>query len=881
MARRARRRRGSIPGLTPGRSPGQLVVLPRWSMLNPFHPEDRLVLRMRLARAALLWERVWPAFWPALCVLGVFASVVLFDLLPGLPGPAHAAILALFALAFAAASAWGVRAARRDGWPDMLAARRRIEQASGLSHRPLQALGDRPSAPLDEPSRLLWAAHQRRMAAALRRLRVGWPVAGLARRDPWGIRAMLTILLLLAIVDAGADWRDRAFRAFRPSFAGSAASLASSFELWVSPPEYTGLAPHFLRADVAETVPVATGSMLLGQVHGGGAVPWLAIDAASEDFTAIDKQNFHIERKLTDGRELSLHQGGSLIGHWPIQIVPDNPPTMAFAEPPSASPRAALRIDYRASDDYGVASAKAVIRRPDSGSPTGASPDAPSNEAIELDLPLPGLNLKEAAATSYHDLTPHPWAGLPVEIRLLATDGLGQTGESEPVRMTLPEREFHHPVARAIIDQRKELAKDPRSAESVAEILGDLNSRPALFRDDSVVYLGLRVAAQRLRADQGKDAIAAVSQLLWDTALRIEDGNLSLAERDLRRLQQKLQDALAKGAPDQEVERLMQELREALDRYLQALAEEMRRNPPDEANRQPVDPSQVLTRRDLQQMLDRAREMARSGARDQARELLSQLQEMLENLRTAQPDDMQQQGASQAEQMMRGLQQMMQRQQQLLDRSFRARSKQEDTGQRNRNGQPQARQQGEQGGQGDQADQGDSGEMGNTGEMGDAAGQQEALRRMLGDMMRQLGEGAGNIPEPFGRAERAMRDAAGALGHGRPGEAIGPQTDALDQLQQAARDLAQQFQNQVGNSLGKPNGEVGATDRVGRDRSERDPLGRPLSNNGTYDRGDVKIPDENILQKSRRILDELRRRAGERARPEIELDYIDRLLKRF
>jgi uncharacterized protein (TIGR02302 family) len=440
--------------------------------------------------------------------------------------------------------------------------------------------------------------------------------------------------------------------------------------------------------------------------------------------------------------------------------------------------------------------------------------------------------------------------------------------------MTLPEREFHHPVARAIIDQRKELTKDPRSAGSVAEILEDLNSRPALFRDDSVVYLGLRVATRQLRTDNGRDTIAAVSQLLWDTALRIEDGNLSLAERDLRRLQQKLQDALAKGAPDQEIERLMQELREALDRYLQALAEDMQRRPPDEANRTPVDPSQMLTRRDLQQMLDRAREMARSGARDQARDLLSQLQEMLENLRTAQPGDMQQQqGASQAEQMMRSLQQMMQRQQQLLDRSFRARSKQGDGGQRDRNGQPQAGQQ--------PGDQGDSGEMGNMGEMGDAAGQQEALRRMLGEMMRRLGEGAGNIPEPFGRAERAMRDAAGALERRRPGEAIGPQTDALDQLQQAARDLAQQFQNQLGTALGKPSGEVGATDRAGRERIERDPLGRPVSNNGTYDRGDVKIPDENVLQKSRRILDELRRRAGERTRPEIELDYIDRLLKRF
>ena len=87
-------------------------------MLNIFRPEDRLALRMRLARAALLWERVWPAAWPALCVLGVFAIVALFDLLPGLPGVAHAVILALFAVAFAGAAAWGVRAARRGGWPD-------------------------------------------------------------------------------------------------------------------------------------------------------------------------------------------------------------------------------------------------------------------------------------------------------------------------------------------------------------------------------------------------------------------------------------------------------------------------------------------------------------------------------------------------------------------------------------------------------------------------------------------------------------------------------------------------------------------------------------------------------------------------------------------
>src|SRR5205823_3546504 len=169
-----------------------------------------------------------------------------------------------------------------------------------------------------------------------------------------------------------------------------------------------------------------------------------------------------------------------------------------------------------------------------------------------------------------------------------------------------------------------------------------------------------------------------------------------------------------------------------------------------------------------------------------ARELLAQMQNMLENLRAARPGQ-QQRGNNQAQQMMRGLQDLMQRQQQLLDKSFRAQRQQGQQGQPGQ--QDRSRQPGQPGDQQESAEQG--------GELGDEAGEQEGLRHSLGDLMRRLGEGMGDIPDPFGRAERAMRDATGAL------------------------------------------------------------------------------------QKSRQILDELRRRAGERSRPLIELDYIERLLKRF
>jgi hypothetical protein len=94
--------------------------------------------------------------------------------------------------------------------------------------------------------------------------------------------------------------------------------------------------------------------------------------------------------------------------------------------------------------------------------------------------------------------------------------------------------------------------------------------------------------------------------------------------------------------------------------------------------------------------------------------------------------------------------------------------------------------------------------------------------------------------------------------------------------------MAEQMQQQMGN------GEQGEGDPWGqpdenapRQRVDRDPLGRPLSGNGSYDQGDVKIPDQADVAKAREILDELRRRAGERFRPEFERDYIDRLLRRF
>ena len=55
--------------------------------------------RVLFARYALGWENLWPAIWPALGVIGIFAAIAMFDLLPMLPGWAHGAVLLSFGAA--------------------------------------------------------------------------------------------------------------------------------------------------------------------------------------------------------------------------------------------------------------------------------------------------------------------------------------------------------------------------------------------------------------------------------------------------------------------------------------------------------------------------------------------------------------------------------------------------------------------------------------------------------------------------------------------------------------------------------------------------------------------------------------------------------------
>jgi uncharacterized protein (TIGR02302 family) len=825
----------------------------------------RVRRRRGLARAALTWENLWRAVWPAACVAGLFLALAGLDVLPVLPAWLHAALLAAFAL-WLALALW--RGARHFRLPDSEAAERRLELDSGVDHRPLVTLGDRlASGAGDAASEHLWQVHLQRALATARRLRVRPPRPGLAGRDPRAFRFAVLLALVVATAAAHEDPQDRLVRALTPDLAGTAGIPAASLEIWVTPPQYTGLPPRLLtnvptaagtdtdadaaapgatpgeNADsAAAPVAVPAGSQILAQINDGRGEPTLTFGGDEMAFRAVAERAWRIEFVAeTEGAalrqtRLGVSQGGTELADWPLVITADRAPIVEFASPPETSRRNALKLEYRALDDFGITGVVARLTRP-------AAEATPRDSAVELPLPLTGRNMRDGGTATFHDLTAHRWAGLDVEIALEARDAIDQVGRSDRLTLTLPERTFDHPVAREVIEQRKLLTLAPDDRVSVAEALAAIASRPGRYAEDLVVFMALMTARSRLAHDRTEEAVVTVQDLLWSTALRLEDGALSLAESDIRELQRRLQDALARDASDEEIRKLTEDLRKALDRLFEALAEQLQKmlERGELPEMDPLDPNvQAFDRNDLERMLDQIEQLAQTGAREAAQQLLSQMQQMLENLRNGQFAQQRPNGGSQqAQQMMRELGDMLRRQQELQDRSFSQ------------------NQRGERSGEGDTADQ-------------------EALRRQLGELMRKLGEMSGNIPGEFGEAEQAMRRAGEALGQGMPGDAIGPQGEALDLLRQGAQGAMQAMRG--GNGPGEQNG----FENFGRPNQNRDPLGRPLPGTfGAENTGDVGIPDAGDLQRAREILRELRSRAGDRLRPPPELDYLERLLKRF
>jgi len=825
----------------------------------------RLLLARALTRArgSILWERLWPALAALATVGGLFLAFSWAGLWLALPPLAREIGLFVFVVS-AAAAALPLVILRLPSIYDGL---RRLDRSSGETHRPATAVADHIAANSQDPvAQALWRAHVEHALLSARKFKAGWPAPKLSIRDPMAFRALVLILVVASFFAAGGERFKRIAAAF--DWHGVVAPANFRIDAWITPPVYTGRPPVMLQGlrpgDTAQaTAPVAVpaGSQLV--IRATGKVNFdIVRHGGLEDAPAEARAPLPAG---TEERRLIIKGDGSAAVHgvlgsdlvWNFTAIPDRAPTIELTKDPERQARGALRLDYKMDDDYGVVEAKATFALKDVESPD--KPRHPLFTAPDYALTLPQARTRSGAAQTTHDLTEHAWAGADVVMTLTARDEAGNEGRSQPRELTLPQRIFVKPLARALIEQRRNLALDAETKPLVLTALDVLSIVPERFTPESSVYLGLRSIYHDLEYAKSDDALREVVARLWDMAVQLEDGNVSQAEQALRQAQEALRQALERGASEEEIKKLMEQLRAAMDKFLQALAEELRKNPQQLAR--PLDRNtRTLSQQDLKSMLDRLEQMARSGNKDAARQLLDQLQSMLENLQMARP------GASGNDDgdddMMSALDELgdvIRKQQQLRDKTFRQ-------GQDSRRD----RQRGQQG----------------QNQMGDLRQDQQGLRDRLNKLLEQLKQhglgqpgqqGEGNEMGQLGDAGEAMGQAEGQLGEGDADNAVDSQGRALDAMRKGAQGLAQSMQQQ-GMGPG-PNGRPGRGQA--RAQQDTDPLGRPLRGRDYGDDVTVKVPGEIDAQRARRILEELRKRFGEGFRPQLELDYIERLLKDF
>jgi uncharacterized protein (TIGR02302 family) len=852
-------------------------------------PLRRRIAGMRVvAFAVMASERLLVAALPALGVAALFLIVSWLGSWRFLPDWAKA----VGVLAFVVALGWSLRRFLGFEWPSPAAVDRRLEEKSGLSNQAISIQTERPVGN-DAFSLALWKSHQARMAAGIKAIDSGPPSPDIARHDPFAIRGIIVLLLVAAWSFSWSNYGGRVGDAFDYSGA-SAASSNLRIDAWVTPPSYTGVAPIYLSGSQVKppegAVKVPQFSELTIRISGedaGAAVTFTPSKTGKPVVLRADKADAttgptaaQAKPADTASYKVKLIADGKVTVDdvdYAFSVIADRKPEIVFAKEPSRAVNGALEISFEAKDDYGVTEARAEIV------PVDRDPKAlPLFDLPVFPLDLPGGNPKDLKGTTSRDLTEHPLSGRTVRVMLVAKDAAGLEGRSPAKEIVLPARFFAEPVAGSIAEQRQAFSLDIRQIPRAFEL-----NDAAGFRAEETIpnpshYLLLQSVRNRLRLSRSVEDLNATSTYFWDVARYIEDGDLSSAEKRLKNAQDKLSEALKRGASDKEIEKLMGELKQAMKQYLAELAKRMQNT---DESQMSMQAQRMMRAQDFDNMLNQLENLARSGSREQAQQLLSQMQRMLNNMQTARRSDQQQRNNPMREQIDK-LGELMQQQEKLMEDTHRTEQALRDRMQRGEPGDQQDEEQG-------LNDEPLTEQMPNDQPQRNPGQQSpedkmsaEQLRQALKDMKKRQGElqkgldglqkklsEMGLKPTPgFGDAGKEMGESADALGKSEGQRSADAQGRALDALRKGAGDLMRQL------SEAGRNGPQGMPMPGGQQAEGNDPLGRQTGPQGSEFDDGVKVPDQIDVQRARQILEAIRRKLGDGPASLIEKEYLERLL---
>src|SRR5262249_20347060 len=118
----------------------------------------------------------------------------------------------------------------------------------------------------------------------------------------------------------------------------------------------------------------------------------------------------------------------------------------------------------------------------------------------------------------------------------------------------------------------------PEGVKRAVMMLDALTFRAEDYFEDPVLFMGFRHARALIDAARDKEEADGVESLLWDIALRAEYGSLADATAALNAARQALEDALRRGASEEEIKRLLDMYEQAIENYLAAQMADAIRN---------------------------------------------------------------------------------------------------------------------------------------------------------------------------------------------------------------------------------------------------------------------------------------------------------------
>ncbi|SMY06806.1 TIGR02302 family protein [Flavimaricola marinus] len=880
-------------------------------MPRPTGPEPlpHLNWPVRLTRAGMLAEAVVRAFWPLWIVIALILVPLLMGWLRLLTEQGLWAFVAVAGLAFLAAFGWGLR---KMVWPSRADALARLDAT--LPGRPIAALADSQAIGAgDLASEAVWRAHLARMAERTREARAVQPDLRISDRDPYGLRFIAALFLAVAVLFGGAF---RAIPGIETTADGQVLATGPVWEGWVEPPAYTGR-PSLYLADIPPgLLIVPQGSRVTLRLYGEPGALTVTESITDAPIAPDPEAEPQSQRMLEVAQNGNLTIDGPGGAAWDVRIIADVPPEVSITAPVEASAMGEMSLPFAAQDDYAVMAGQAVIALDLAAVERahGLTVDPDPRDPVIVDLPMPFSGDRgEFQETLIDDFSQHPFANMPVTVTMSVTDAAGQEGIGIPEGMILPGRRFFQPVARAVIEQRRDLLWSASNARRVVQVLRAVSYKPEDLFTSETTYLRLNVTLRRLDALSRAEALTAeevdeIALALWDLAIQLEDGTLADARERLQRAQERLAEAMRNGASDEEIAELMNELREAMNDYMNMLAQNAEpRDGTDEP--QTGENSTTITQDELQALMDRIQELMEEGRMAEAAELMEQLNQLMENLQVTQGEGGEGGPQTPGQQSMQDMAEALRDQQQLSDEAFRELQEQfngqQPGQQQGQQGQEPGQQQGQQGqqpgqqpgsqqgqgqspgepsGQGQQNDQGPGGDGGGDQQnMGSLSERQEALRREVerqrGNLPALSGEEAEAARRALDQAEGAMEEAEDALREGDMAEAIDRQAEAMNALREGMRNLGEALAQNENQEPGQGTQQGAADGRV--EPTRRDPLGRQLGNNGQFGSDENMLQGNDVYRRAEELLDEIRRRSAEQERPEQELDYLKRLLERF